>query len=154
MLRSSICNLQLPCPRRLLLFLCALLPSCQQKMAVQPSGRPDSVSTFFPDGRLDRPVVPGTVARGHLRADVQAFTGKRCRQPSDAIEATTVLGVGASVLNALPLAALQQHRYLEHANDVDTFPFPITREVLEHGRNRFMIYCAICHDALGTGHGK
>ena len=30
----------------------------------------------------------------------------------------------------------------------------MTQEVLEHGRNRFMIYCVVCHDALGTGHGK
>ena len=37
---------------------------------------------------------------------------------------------------------------------VDTFPFPVTLEVLEHGRDRYMIYCVVCHDSLGTGRGK
>src|SRR5262249_15614701 len=32
--------------------------------------------------------------------------------------------------------------------------FPVTREVLQHGQNRYMIYCVVCHDPLGTGHGK
>jgi mono/diheme cytochrome c family protein len=27
-------------------------------------------------------------------------------------------------------------------------------DVLEHGRNRYMIYCVVCHDPLGTGRGK
>jgi mono/diheme cytochrome c family protein len=30
----------------------------------------------------------------------------------------------------------------------------VTREVLEHGRERYMIYCVVCHNARGTGHGK
>jgi hypothetical protein len=36
---------------------------------------------------------------------------------------------------------------------VNRFPFPITREVLERGQQRFNIYCAPCHDRLGTGNG-
>ena len=34
-----------------------------------------------------------------------------------------------------------------------SFPFPVTREVLERGRERFEIYCAPCHDRAGTGQG-
>jgi mono/diheme cytochrome c family protein len=37
--------------------------------------------------------------------------------------------------------------------EVATFPFPITREVLEHGRERYNIYCTPCHDRLGEGQG-
>jgi len=33
------------------------------------------------------------------------------------------------------------------------FPFPITKEIVERGRDRFNIYCAVCHDRLGTGNG-
>ncbi len=33
------------------------------------------------------------------------------------------------------------------------FPFPITREVLERGRDRFDIYCSPCHGRLGNGDG-
>jgi mono/diheme cytochrome c family protein len=33
------------------------------------------------------------------------------------------------------------------------FPFPITKEVLERGQQRFNIYCSPCHDRMGTGLG-
>jgi mono/diheme cytochrome c family protein len=36
---------------------------------------------------------------------------------------------------------------------VTTFPFPVTREVLERGQERFNIYCSPCHDRAGTGNG-
>jgi len=36
---------------------------------------------------------------------------------------------------------------------VDTFPFPITEEVLKRGRERYNIYCSPCHDELGYGNG-
>lgn len=36
---------------------------------------------------------------------------------------------------------------------VTTFPFPITREVLLRGQERFDIYCAPCHGRTGDGHG-
>jgi hypothetical protein len=32
-------------------------------------------------------------------------------------------------------------------------PFPVTREVLERGRERFNVYCAPCHSRLGDGNG-
>src|SRR5437660_976193 len=38
-------------------------------------------------------------------------------------------------------------------NLVETFPFPITREVLERGQQRFDIYCAACHGRTGEGNG-
>jgi mono/diheme cytochrome c family protein len=135
-------------------LLCCLVPACQQKMAVQPGARPDAVSTFFPDGRADRPVPPGTVPRGYLRTDLHFYTGKRTREPREAAPSALLVGAGSHPLGALTIAVLEHYRYLEDANYVDTFPFPVTREVLEHGRNRFMIYCVVCHDARGDGHGK
>lgn len=38
-------------------------------------------------------------------------------------------------------------------NLVSAFPFKITREVLERGRERYDIYCAPCHGRTGTGDG-
>jgi mono/diheme cytochrome c family protein len=35
----------------------------------------------------------------------------------------------------------------------DAMPFPVTKEVLERGRERFDIYCAPCHSRLGDGNG-
>jgi Cytochrome C oxidase, cbb3-type, subunit III len=36
---------------------------------------------------------------------------------------------------------------------VTQFPFPITREVMDRGQQRFNIYCSPCHDEVGTGNG-
>jgi mono/diheme cytochrome c family protein len=40
------------------------------------------------------------------------------------------------------------------ADYVDVCPIAIDKGALERGRERFNIYCAVCHDALGTGNGK
>jgi cbb3-type cytochrome c oxidase subunit III len=34
-----------------------------------------------------------------------------------------------------------------------TFPFPIDRQFLRRGRERFEIFCSPCHDRVGTGQG-
>jgi mono/diheme cytochrome c family protein len=134
-------------------LLCLVLAACQQEMASQPSVRPDEASKFFPDGRANRPLVKGTVARGHLRTDTLLFTGRRT-QDYAMTDAAMMFASGPNLTNALALAEVANYRSLRGAEFVDTFPFPITTETLEHGRNRFMIYCAVCHDTLGTGHGK
>lgn len=36
---------------------------------------------------------------------------------------------------------------------VAEFPFPVTRQVLTRGQQRFNVYCAPCHDSLGNGLG-
>jgi hypothetical protein len=38
-------------------------------------------------------------------------------------------------------------------NPGDMMPFPVTREVLDRGRERFNIFCAPCHSRLGDGNG-
>jgi len=35
----------------------------------------------------------------------------------------------------------------------DVMPFPVTKEVLERGRERYNIFCAPCHSRLGDGNG-
>jgi mono/diheme cytochrome c family protein len=34
-----------------------------------------------------------------------------------------------------------------------TYPFPVTAEVLDRGRDRYTIYCTPCHGQLGRGEG-
>ena len=34
-----------------------------------------------------------------------------------------------------------------------SFPSPVTREMLQRGRERFNVYCAPCHGRVGTGDG-
>lgn len=36
---------------------------------------------------------------------------------------------------------------------VDRMPYPLTREFLQRGQQRFNIFCSPCHDRLGTGRG-
>jgi cytochrome c553 len=38
-------------------------------------------------------------------------------------------------------------------NPGDSMPFPVTKEVLEQGRERYNIYCAPCHSRVGDGNG-
>lgn len=132
------------------LAIAALLAAgCQQKMANQPSYKPDDPSEFYPDGKSARPVVAGTVARGHLRIDSALFTG---RTPAAAAAAGGAQEQSAAAEESEhPLLAAEAR---EFTGVVDEFPFPLTPEILEHGRNRFLIYCVVCHDAVGTGLGK
>jgi mono/diheme cytochrome c family protein len=39
------------------------------------------------------------------------------------------------------------------SNPGDVMPFPVTKQVLERGRERYNIYCAPCHSRLGDGNG-
>jgi cbb3-type cytochrome c oxidase subunit III len=42
----------------------------------------------------------------------------------------------------------------KHGNqELDTLPFPLTKDVLDRGEERFNIFCAPCHDRAGTGLG-
>ena len=54
----------------------ALLAGCRLDMHLQPKYLPEEPTGFFHDGRSERPVVPGTVARGQLRLDELMYTGK------------------------------------------------------------------------------
>ena len=40
-----------------------------------------------------------------------------------------------------------------NGNVADTFPFPVTREILKRGQERYNIFCSPCHDHIGTGRG-
>lgn len=46
-------------------------------------------------------------------------------------------------------------RYTGKVNgeDVDYFPFPITKDDLARGQQRFNIYCSPCHSRIGDGNG-
>src|SRR5579863_728303 len=64
-----------------MLCACALFPGlsllgCRQDMHVQPKYVPEDPSTFFADGRSERPPVQGTVARGQLHTDELLYTGR------------------------------------------------------------------------------
>ena len=92
--------------------------ACRQDMHDQPKYIPLRPTDFFGDGRSERPLIGGTVARGHLDDDTLLYTGKG---PDGQFS--------------------------------DNFPFPVTRDVVMRGQERFNIYCTPCHDRNGDGDG-
>ncbi len=67
------------------MILASLLSGCRQDMQDQPKYIPLRPSSFFDDGRSERPLVDGTVARGHLNADPAFYTGKIDNKPVDTV---------------------------------------------------------------------
>ena len=54
-----------------------LLAACRQDMHDQPKYKPQQASSFFADGRANRPLIAGTIARGRLKTDDLLETGKQ-----------------------------------------------------------------------------
>ena len=68
---------------RVLVLLAVCLAGCRQDMQDQPKYVALRPSSFFADGRSERPLVEGTVARGQLHADTAFYTGKTGDKPLD-----------------------------------------------------------------------
>ncbi|MCX6549548.1 MAG: cytochrome c [Acidobacteria bacterium] len=65
-------------------FAAALLVAgCRQDMHDQPKFKPYAKSDFYADQRSARPLVDGTVARGHLHDDTLLYTGKAEGKPAE-----------------------------------------------------------------------
>ena len=130
----------------LLTGYCLLLTvACRRDMQDQPKAIPYRESSFFRDGNGSRQLVPGTVPRGYLRADREFYFGKKTNagsQPANPAATTAVPATNA----AANLTSL-------YPDDVETFPFPITKEALDRGQQRYDIYCSVCHGATGNGDG-
>jgi mono/diheme cytochrome c family protein len=56
-------------------FLGSALAGCRQDMHDQPRYKPLAESGFFGDSRSARPLLPDTIARGHLKDDALLWTG-------------------------------------------------------------------------------
>jgi mono/diheme cytochrome c family protein len=61
---------------------------------------------------------------------------------------TSQPGAGGQTASANPQAA-----QAGADDDAETFPFPVTAEVVERGRERYEIFCAMCHGYTGEGDG-
>jgi mono/diheme cytochrome c family protein len=66
----------IPSWRATLIVVIAIASGCRQDMHDQPRYEPLRGAPFFADARSARPLVEGTVARGHLRDDELLYTGK------------------------------------------------------------------------------
>lgn len=70
-----------PCAAAVLLIFAT---GCERDMADQPRYEAYEPSSFFTDDMASRPLVPGTVARGHLELDEYFLTGKIDGKPGEA----------------------------------------------------------------------
>jgi mono/diheme cytochrome c family protein len=134
----------------LLLIGIVVAAGCRRDMQDQPKMKPFRTTTFFGDGLSGRQLVPGTVPRGYLRADMFLFTGKKSKSLNGPATASPTPG-GPQPTASTPGGAAQT--VAPYADDVDTFPFPITEETVKRGRERYDIFCSVCHGLTGFGDG-
>jgi len=119
-------------------------------MQDQPKMKPFRTSTFFGDGLSARPPVEGTVPRGYLRADTALFTGKKPKTSNGQAGPSPTPG-GPQPTASAPGGATQAA--VTYPDDVEIFPIPISDETLKRGRERYDIFCSVCHGLTGYGDG-
>ena len=105
-----------------------IFPDMDRQARYKPQGE----NTFFADNRNDRPVVPGTVP---------FLTDNQQRYPFTA-----------------PKDGFYEDDYLASGKSPDGsfgrgIPIPVTHELMQHGRDRYNIYCAVCHGEIGDSNG-
>lgn len=128
-------------PLTLIVGCLLFLTGCSAgQMDVQPRCDPLEGSDFFEDGRCSRYLVDNTVARGQLQDDLLLYTGfEQVAEESGVGSATgTPEADGASSGPPTPS---------------DVFPYPVTREILERGQEKYNVFCAPCHSMDGEGDG-
>jgi mono/diheme cytochrome c family protein len=120
--------------------LATALTGCRKEdMAEQPRYSPYQPSAFFEDGSSARPLVEGTVTRSGGQSDGYEFY----RSPMS----TTAPSAAASVHNGETDVASADFPQDFPRNGEDL------RRALERGRERFNIYCSVCHGETGAGDG-
>lgn len=126
----------------LLTAYCLLTIGCGVRfdMQDQPRYKAYKKSDFFADGRASRDQVEGTVARGQLRENKAFYTGKIDNPDASAPVQSTTDASGNTLVTTFP-------------NSIDEFPVPVTKELVERGRERYNIYCIVCHGPVGNGDG-
>lgn len=109
-------------------------------MDQQPRFDAQHESRFFADTRAQRPPVPGTVTLGYeLKNTFSQTPGSNDRfaqQPGAFSDAPDYLNTG-----------------IIGDSYGDGIPVTVSRQLVERGRERFDINCAVCHGATGTGNG-
>lgn len=114
--------------------------------------KPFRASTFFRDGVSSRPPVPGTVPRGFLREDKEFFTGKKSGAPATGQPAAQTSPATAQASPSATGAASPQGA-AAYPDDVEVFPLVVTEDVVRRGKERYEVFCSVCHGLTGYGDG-
>ena len=140
----------------LLSAFCLLVAGCRRDMQDQPKAIAYRASSFYRDGNASRQLVPGTVPRGYLRADREFYFGKKSGATLGNQQVGSAGKIPANpdkVGNAGAPNAGAPNSAAMFPDDVESFPFPITKEILERGQERYQIFCSSCHGMTGYGDG-
>ena len=121
---------------------------CQQQMADQPSLPAARGLDVFCERPIGAGTVPGTVARGHLEID-QHFTRDASREPTARRRPR-----GPRTRSPWARTFPEKRPAWPRASLSTRFHFRSLSTFWSTGRDRFMIYCVVCHDPMGTGRGK
>ena len=130
-------------PRFLLLIVLGLVASAcgvRSDMQDQPRYKAYKKSEFFSDKRASRDRVDGTIPRGQLHDNKAFYTGKIDNPDLNAPVVSTIGPTGNTLVSSFP-------------NDIDEFPVPVTKELVDRGQERYNIYCIVCHGPMGNGDG-
>lgn len=95
--------------------------------------KPQAENDFFADGRNDRPVPAGTIARGSYFNQAEVFSADF----EDARLGDTIFHHGKDADGTF----------------VEKLPLEVTYELIEQGQGKYDIFCSSCHGAAGDGNG-
>lgn len=88
---------------------------------------------FFADKRNARPLVPGSIHRGDALDKALVFTNDYHYKPDENPSLYTGKNPDGSFVRG--------------------FPVVLTHELMDLGREKFRIYCSVCHGLAGDGNG-
>ena len=131
-------------------------------MDFQPKKKPQQTTTLFADKRVQRPPVPGTIARGELELADPYYLGYDPDKTAalQATEATRMVAFnvqdGAAAVapappanQAAPAGAAGEPNYAW----LTEAPLEATEELFALGKKKFETNCAVCHGYAGYGDG-
>lgn len=104
----------------------------------QPKVKAQVPSKFFADNRGNRLPVAGTVPIGY-----EAPQSKGNPFPNEGLYRTVRFSAGTDYLNTGRFGG-------QWGTGI---PLPVTAELMQRGKERYQIFCAVCHGASGGGNG-
>lgn len=122
-------------------------------MVLQPKFKTQTENPMFADGRAMRPLLPGVAAKTDLLVPNQPLNEWSLPRMIDnreqPYEVTDQAAYGRLFLGT------ERQGAGKDAQDVFATQFlvPITMDLLRRGRERYNIFCAVCHGLSGYGDG-
>ncbi len=113
-------------------------------MVRQPKVRAQAPLQFFADGRGPRLPVNGTVPIGYEMPKAQAIGSPAAPVAAPSAQNPLSFSDGSDYYNSGKMSA-------DHWGT--GIPMEVTPALMERGRERFNITCAMCHGATGAGNG-